>query len=87
MLVQYLSCVLKEVSYRDIVCETHCQSSPDNCYVGGMDVSVNVNGVMTRCVGDCQFNTTEEKTATVSEISPESVSAGIDDFNKYRDEG
>lgn len=81
MLVQYLSCIVKEVSYIKIVCETHCGSSPDNCYVGGMDVSVNVVGVMTRCVGDCKFNTAEEKTATVSAISPDSVSTGIYNVN------
>ncbi|CAL1525942.1 unnamed protein product [Lymnaea stagnalis] len=71
-----LSCDVESVNYTEIICETKCGSA---CNLGSHNVSVSVlikgQPLPAVCEGDsCTFTSTEEKTATVTSISPNSVS-------------
>lgn len=72
-----MSCVIDSVTYTEIVCETVCASSPSMCFVGRMTATVRVGTMMAECLDpSCNFIADELKTATVTNISPDTVSAG-----------
>ncbi|GFN92114.1 fibrocystin-l, partial [Plakobranchus ocellatus] len=76
----YLSCDVESVTYTQIVCETDCASTPSNCRVGAMTATVMIpvgdSAVAAQCEDpSCKFITSEDKTPTVSAISPVTTSA------------
>ena len=82
ILFQYLDCEVESVTYTQIVCETNCLSSPANCRTGAMTATVMVpvgdGSVMAQCEDpSCTFITSDDKTPTVSDVSPVTTNAGM----------
>ncbi|XP_012942613.1 fibrocystin-L [Aplysia californica] len=76
----YMSCIVESVSYTEIVCETICGAAASSCYVGAMSPTVLIStasgDVAAECSGSsCRFITSEANTATVTDITPTTVSA------------
>ncbi|GFN92108.1 fibrocystin-l, partial [Plakobranchus ocellatus] len=83
--LDYLVCNVMSVTYTQIVCETNCPSTPNNCQVGDMTVTVMVpvggSTVPAQCKDPrCKFITSENKTPKVSAISPVTTSAASTSF-------
>ncbi|CAL1525941.1 unnamed protein product, partial [Lymnaea stagnalis] len=71
-----LGCVVDSVTYTQIICETfcgsHCRPAKQNVRV---DLPAGISLIRARCEKDsCSFTTTEAETATVTDVSPSSVS-------------
>ncbi|KAK3716577.1 hypothetical protein RRG08_039372 [Elysia crispata] len=81
----YLDCEVESVTYTQIVCETNCLSSPANCRTGAMTATVMVpvgdGSVMAQCEDpSCTFITSDDKTPTVSDVSPVTTNAASTSF-------
>ncbi|GFS10808.1 polycystic kidney and hepatic disease-like 1 [Elysia marginata] len=81
----YLECEVESVTYSQIVCETNCLSTPSNCRAGAMTATVMVPvgdaSVMAQCEDpSCKFITSDDKTPTVSDITPVTTNAATTSF-------
>ena len=76
-----MTCVVENVNYTQIVCETECLTAPSGCPLGGFSptISVPISGgaVAAECSGaGCRFITSEINTAYITDITPNTQSAG-----------
>ena len=76
-----MTCTVESVSYTEIVCETDCLTTPDDCPVGDLSPKVHVavvGGVLVaECTGDGPCVLTTSDSANVTDITPVKQSQGI----------